>query len=207
MIFTVRQLQEKAAEQHQPLYIVFVDFTKVFDTVDRTTLKKILEIYGCRKKLVNIIKQFHCEMKAQVSVGGEPSEAFEVNHGVKQGCVLAPTLFSIYLTAVQETMNEGLNRGVFIRTRTDGKLFNHARLHAHTKTLEMCIRELLYAVDTALVVNNADDMQQIMDRFSPATVIFVLKINISKTELLYQPPPIMSIEPPAERRLRSMMNR
>ena len=95
MIFTLRQLQKKAAEQHQPLYVVFVDFTKTFYTVDRTTLWKILEIYGCPDKLVNIIKQFHYEMKAQVSVGGEPSDAFVVNHGVKQGCVLAPTLFSL----------------------------------------------------------------------------------------------------------------
>ena len=134
-------------------------------------------------------------MKAQVSVGGEPSDAFEVKHGVKQGCVLAPTRFSLYLTAVLETIDEGLNRGVFIRTRTDGKLFNLARLRAHTKTLEMCIRELLYADDSALVTNNAVDMQQIVDRFSSAAVMFGLKINISKTELFYQPPP-MSIELP-----------
>ena len=66
-------------------------------------------------------------MKAQVSVGGEPSDAFVVNHGVKQGCVLAQTLFSLYFTAVLETTNEGLNRGVFSRIRTDGKLFNLSR--------------------------------------------------------------------------------
>ena len=55
-----------------------------------------------------------------------------------------------------ETTNEGLNRGVFIRLRTDGKLFNLARLRAHTKRLKMCIRELLYANNSALVANNAD---------------------------------------------------
>ena len=130
----------KAAEQHQPLYIVFVDLAKAFDSVDRTTVWKILEIYGCPEKHVNIIRQFHCEMKVQVSVGGEPSDAFEAKHGMKQGCVLAPTRFSLYLTAVLETMDEGLNRGVFIHTRTDGKLFNLAQLRAHTKTLEICIR-------------------------------------------------------------------
>ena len=93
-----------------------------------TTLWKILESYGCPDKLVNIIKQFHYEIKAQVSVGSEPSDAFLVNYGVKQGCVLPPSLFSLYLTAVLETMNEGLNRDVFIRTGTDGKLFNLAQL-------------------------------------------------------------------------------
>ena len=89
-----------------------------------------------------------------------------------------------------ETTSEGRNRGVFIRTRRDGKLFNLARLHAHTKTLEMCIRELLYANDSALVANNAVDMQQIVDRFSSAADMFGVKINISKTEPLYQPPPM-----------------
>ena len=87
-------------------------------------------------------------------------------------------------------MNEGLNRGLFIRIRTDGKLFNLARLRAHTKTLEMCIRELLHAHDSALTANNAVDMQQIVDRSSSAADMFGLKINISKTELIYQPPPI-----------------
>ena len=70
--------------------------------------------------------------------------------------MLPPTLFPLYFTAVLETTNEGLNRGVFIRIRTDGKLLNLARLRAHTKTLKMCIRELLYADDSALVANNAD---------------------------------------------------
>ena len=92
--------------------------------------------------------------------------------------MLAPTSFSLYLTAVLETMNEGLNRGVFFRTRTDGKLFNLAGLRAHTKTLEMCIRELHYPDDSALVANNAVDMQQIVDRFSSAADMFGLKINI-----------------------------
>ena len=38
MIFCLRQLQEKCTEQDRPLYIVFVDFTKAFDTVGRTGL-------------------------------------------------------------------------------------------------------------------------------------------------------------------------
>ena len=36
MIFCLRQLQEKCIEQDRPLYMVFVDFSKAFDTVGRT---------------------------------------------------------------------------------------------------------------------------------------------------------------------------
>lgn len=57
------------------------------------------------------------------------------------------------------------------------------------------IRELLYADDSALVANNAVDMQQIVGRFSSAADMFGLKINISKTELLYQPPPMSIVLP------------
>ena len=37
MIFSLRQIQEKCIEQNMPLYMIFVDFTKAFDTVNRLT--------------------------------------------------------------------------------------------------------------------------------------------------------------------------
>ena len=47
MIFAVRQLMEKAREQHRNLYIAFVDFTKAFDSVNRNALWVILKKMGC----------------------------------------------------------------------------------------------------------------------------------------------------------------
>ena len=100
MIFSLRQTQEKCIEQDQPLYIVFVDFTKAFDTVGRTGLWQLLRKYGCPDKFTSMIESLHTGMKAKVSDGVETSDAFEVTNGVKQGCVLAPTLFSIFLSAM-----------------------------------------------------------------------------------------------------------
>ena len=49
------------------------------------------------------------------------------------------------------------------------------------------MRELLFADDSALVAHSAEEMQKIVDAFSNASKKFGLKINIKKTEVLYQP--------------------
>ena len=48
------------------------------------------------------------------------------------------------------------------------------------------MRELLFADDSALVAHSAEEMQKIVDAFSDASKKFGLKINIKKTEVLYQ---------------------
>ena len=48
------------------------------------------------------------------------------------------------------------------------------------------MRELLFADDSALVAHSAEEMHTIVDAFSDASK-FGLKINIKKTEVLYQP--------------------
>ena len=95
MIFAVRQIQEKCREQNKDLYMVFVDLTKAFDTVNRDGLWRILQKLGCPEKFVSLIRSFHEGMLARVQECGEYSDLFPVTNETKQGCVLAPTLFSI----------------------------------------------------------------------------------------------------------------
>ena len=116
MIFCLRQLQEKCIEQDRPLYMVFVDFGKAFDTVGRTGLWQLLRKYGCPEKFTTMIEALHTGMMANVSVGGEVSESFSVTNGVKQGCVLAPTLFSIFLSAMLDDAFRDTGDGVYIHT-------------------------------------------------------------------------------------------
>ena len=76
MIFCLRHLQEKCIEQDRPLYMLFVNFSNVFDTDGRTGLW--LRKYGCPQKFTTVIKALHTGMMANVSVGGEVSESFSV---------------------------------------------------------------------------------------------------------------------------------
>ena len=74
--------------------MTFVDHIKAFDTVSREGLWKIMAKFGCPAKFIATVRQFHDGMLARVQNDGEFSDPFPVTNGVKQGCVLAPTMFS-----------------------------------------------------------------------------------------------------------------
>lgn len=197
MVFSLRQLQEKCQEQRMPLYLAFIDLTKAFDLVSRSGLFKLLEKIGCPPHLLAVIASFHDDMHSTISFNGATSEAFPVSSGVKQGCVLAPTLFGIFFSMLLQYAFKDCDEGVFIRTRADGKLYNLARLRAKTKVLEVLIRELLFADDAALASHTEDGLQQLVSRFSHACKEFGLTISLKKTEVMGQGtehPPTISIE-------------
>ena len=189
IIFALRQLQEKYREQNQELHLVFLDLPKAFDTVNQNGLWKILKKYGCPDKLTALIASFYDNMQARVFENGDASDPFQVSNGVKQDCVLAPTLFSILFTAMLFDAFSDCDRGVSIQFRTDGKLFNLQRLQAKTKVFEATLRELLFADDCALVPHSHKAMQYITDRFEAACRPFGLTISLGKTEAMFQPSP------------------
>ena len=53
--------------------------------------------------------------------------------GVKQGCVMAPTLFSIIFSAMLKDAFQDSDTGFPIRYRFDSNIFNLRRLQAKTK--------------------------------------------------------------------------
>ena len=196
MIFSFRQIQEKCAEQNMELYAVFIDFTKAFDTVSRNGLWRVLKKFGLTEKVTNLIEALHAGMQAKVVQGRDASNEFAVTNGVKQGCVLAPTLFSLYLTAMLEVAFKNVNEGIYIQTRHGADFFDVAQFKSKTRTTKHLVREMLFADDSALVAHCAADMQVLVNNFAKAAAQFSLKINIKKTECMYQP--IKLIHPPPE---------
>ena len=58
-------------------------------------------------------------MYGRVSIGGDISNGIEINHDMKQGCLLAPTLFALYLGAVLDAMTIDLTGGIYITEWTE----------------------------------------------------------------------------------------
>ena len=77
-----------------------------------------------------MVRQFHDGMQARVQNDGEFAEPFEVTNEVKQGCVMAPTLFSMTFSAMLMDVFQDSDTGFPIRYRFDGNIFNLKRLQA-----------------------------------------------------------------------------
>ena len=180
MIFAVRQLQEKCLEQRQDLYLLFTDLTKAFDTVSRPGLWSILSKLACPPKFISMGRSLHDGMIARVIDNGDVSDLFPVTSGVKQGCALAPALFSLLFA---EMLSAGLAKtsaGTMIRYRTDGRFFDLRRLKANTRVQEALVRDFLFADDCALAAHSEEDLQCLADCFSTAAKAFGLQISIKK---------------------------
>ncbi|VDM03132.1 unnamed protein product [Schistocephalus solidus] len=128
-------------------------------------------------------------MTARVTDNGTVSEAFAVTNGVKRGCVLAPTLFSLMFSTMLIDAYRDEQPGIRIAYRTDGHLLNSRRMQAPTRVSTTTVHDLLFADDCALNTVTEEDMQRSMDLFAEGCVDLGLTIRIAKTVVMHQPPP------------------
>ncbi len=93
-ILALRVLIERMREFDRGLLAAYIDFRKAFDSVSRDALWRVLELRGIPPKLVRLISSLYSGTESAVKCGSSISDFFPVNTGVRQGCVLAPNLFS-----------------------------------------------------------------------------------------------------------------
>ncbi|VDP44355.1 unnamed protein product [Schistosoma margrebowiei] len=96
-IATLRIIVEQSIEWNSSFYINFIDYEKAFDSVDRTTLWKLLRHYGVPQKIVNIIQNSYDGLNCKIVLGGQLTNSFEVKTGVRQGCLLSPSFFLLVI--------------------------------------------------------------------------------------------------------------
>ena len=149
-------------------------------------------------KFLQMVIQLHENQRGQVRLDGDLSEPFAISNSVKQGCVLAPTLFSIFFTMMlkQATADLDDDEGVYVRYRLNGSLFNLLRLQAHTKTQERLIQNLLFADDAALFAHTERALQRLTSCFADVPRLFGLEVSLKKTEVPHQPTPHEENRPP-----------
>ena len=125
-------------------------------------------LIGCPPNVLSKITAFHSYMKSTVRYDRAVSNAFPIKSRIKQGCVLAPTLFGIFFSFVLSHSFRTSEYCIYTHIRSDGKHFNLAHLKAKSKIRKVLIRELFFADDAALTPHTTENIQRLIDRFVDA---------------------------------------
>ena len=106
LIFNLRILCEKYLQHQQDLYHVFIAFKKVFDRVWHTALWATMKKYNIGTNLIQVIKNLYNKATSAVLFNGSMEDWFRTTVGVRQGCLLSPTLFNIFLDRIMTDASE-----------------------------------------------------------------------------------------------------
>ena len=97
---------ETAREFQKNIYFCFIDYAKAFDCVDHNKLWKILRENGIPDHLPCLLRNLYAGQEAAVRTGHGTKGWFQIGKGVRQGCILSPSLFNLHAEYIMR--NAGL---------------------------------------------------------------------------------------------------
>ena len=141
--------------------IIFVDFNKAFDSIDRRAISIALSKYGVSELLIANVMQFYIGTSAVVATAPENTDFF-LTSGVLQGDTLIPFLF---ITILDYVLHETLLNNI------DGFTITPRRSSCHPAVR---IGALVYADNIAITCDTIDQIENVLRR---------LEMNVSKVGL------------------------
>ena len=154
---------KKARENQVSLHLSFIDFKVAFDTTWKKALWNMLLAIGVDPKIMLIVEQLYNNTEYAVVIDGHLTEWLEVHVGLRQGCLLSPALFNIFLEFVMKELK------VLDKTLT------------LTDSLSIDIR---YAGDTTPLSAIFDKLKLSSSQLNNACKKWGMKINGSKCKIL-----------------------
>lgn len=164
-IFSLQTLVQNCQDQRKDVFACFIDYEKAFDNVKHNLLIKYLNDLGLDGKDVRLISNLYWHQRAEIRISNAgTTEDFEIKKGVRQGCILSPMLFNLY---VEKAFSESISDSPF-GIRINGIPINNIR----------------YADDTVILADSAQDLQSLLNQVNEESQRLGLKINITKTKFM-----------------------
>ena len=98
------------------VYVAFTDYQKAFDRVNSECLLACLRDKGLSRKMLNINRSMYESVLCYVRAGYDYSDLYECPTGVKQGCLLSPKLFCLFIKEVAEELRSDGQHGIKLTT-------------------------------------------------------------------------------------------
>ena len=164
-IYVLSSIIRNRKSEGKDTFCAFVDFKKAFDWVPRDLLLyKLSTSFHIHGRLFNTLSSIYESSSAQIRLNGLLSDHFNVSSGVKQGDIISPVLFSMYLNDLA-TGIKALDCGVDI------------------DAIKLAI--LLYADDIVLIAPDEMCLQKMLDFVSDWCKKWRMAINSDKTQVVH----------------------
>lgn len=165
-IFTLRTLIDNYIHKHNTkLYACFVDFKKAFDSIWHDGLLHRLLNYGIGGKMFRLIKNLYSKSSCAIKIDKYRTPFFKYLRGVRQGCILSPLLFNLFLNELPRTLNYKITDPVLL---PNGEKLN----------------TLLYADDLVLFSRSKVGLQNCLNSLESFCSTWLLEVNLNKTKIM-----------------------
>ena len=172
-ILTVRRIIEGVREKNLEACIIFVDFSKAFDSIDRVSMSEIMKAYGIPIVVIRAIMMLYTNTKSLVRSPDGDTEFFDINAGVLQGDTLAPLLFIICLDYVLRTSIDQHSEKGFTVHKSRSRRYP-----------AVTITDADYADDLALFADTCSDAEILVQSLEISAQEIGLRLNEKKTEYM-----------------------
>ena len=141
-----------------------MDFKKAFDTVIHAGIKFKLLVNNIRGQFYNIVKSIYEQNEVCVKVNNNITPSFMSSLGVRQGDVLSPNLFKIFINDLPQIFNS---------VTEDTPVLNDRNVNC-----------LMYADDIVIMATSKSGLQERLNSLEGFCNEWCLQVNISKTKVL-----------------------
>ena len=172
-ILTLRRIIEEITFCNKTAALIFVDFSKAFDSVNRDTMFEILELYGIPKEIIEAIKVLYTNTQATVLTPDGETDPFGILAGILQGDTLAPFLFIIVIDYIMRVSVDSIpENGLLYQPRKSSR---YPALY---------VTDADFADDIALLSDNLQGAQALLSSLESAANCVGLHLNETKTEFM-----------------------
>ena len=163
-ILNLKLVIEKNKERKKNLYLCFIDYRKAFDTVAHEVLWKTMIGMGFPKHIILLIKNLYENQTATVKTSYGLSDFFQIEQGVRQGCILSPNLFNIFSEQIMRSALADFDGTVTVGGRK--------------------ITNLRYADDIVLISGSMTELTELTNKVNMASKDSGLHLNARKTKVM-----------------------
>eukprot|EP00253_Pinus_taeda_P019238 PITA_19238 len=110
-VIQVQEIVHSSKQRKEKGMLVKLDMASAFDRVDRTYICKVLKAFGFSLQFINLIKACIGNPWIAPLVNGRPTNFFQAQRGIRQGCPLSPSLYILMAESLSRKLAEEKIRG------------------------------------------------------------------------------------------------